>query len=75
MKGNDRKWVGMDIDLQWMTCQCDSVRVHVEQSSDGRGLDLVFRNLRSSDGGKYACEATLDGNHEHEQFELNVIGI
>ena len=49
-------------------------RVHVEQSSDGRGLDLVFRSLKSSDGGKYACEATLDEKDEHRPFQLNVIG-
>ena len=46
----------------------------MEQSSDGRGLDLVFRSLKSSDGGKYACEATLDKKDEHRPFQLNVIG-
>ena len=49
-------------------------RVHVEQSSDGRGLDLVFRSIKTTDEGRYACEATLDGTDEHEAFKLNVIG-
>ncbi len=48
--------------------------MHVEQSADGRGLDLVFRSIAPGDDGRYACEATLDGRHEKEEFELKVIG-
>lgn len=48
-------------------------RVHVEQSANGRGLDLVFRSIRSDDGGEYACEAIIDGHKERQLFNLNVI--
>ncbi len=49
-------------------------RVHVEQSADGRGLDLVFRSIESGDDGEYSCEANIDGKDEHQYFRLNVIG-
>ena len=50
-------------------------RVYVEQSSDGRGLDLIFRSLETPDEGEYACTATLDGRKEHRNVTLNVIGM
>ena len=50
-------------------------RVNVEQSSDGRGLDLIFRSLEESDEGEYACTATLDGRKEHRNVSLGIIGI
>jgi hypothetical protein len=46
----------------------------VEQSGDGRGLDLVFRSIRTEDGGEYSCEAVIDGKKEQQFFSLNVIG-
>ena len=49
-------------------------RVHVEQSADGRGLDLVFRSIQTSDDGEYSCDAILDGEQETKRFHLNVIG-
>ena len=49
-------------------------RVHVEQSADGRGLDLVFRSIQTSDDGEYSCDAILDGERENKKFHLNVIG-
>ena len=49
-------------------------RVYVEQSSDGRGLDLIFRSLEKSDEGEYACTATLDGRKEHRNVSLGIIG-
>merc|ERR1719245_964276 len=48
-------------------------RVYVEQSSDGRGLDLIFRSLEESDEGEYACTATLDGRREHKNVSLGII--
>ncbi len=48
--------------------------VHVEQSADGRGLDLVFRSIQSTDDGEYACDAILDGEIEIKKFHLDVIG-
>ena len=50
-------------------------RVYVEQSSDGRGLDLMFRSLDKSDEGEYACTATLDGRKEHKNVSLGIIGM
>jgi hypothetical protein len=50
-------------------------RVYVEQSSDGRGLDLIFRSLEKSDEGEYACTATLDGRKEHRNVSLGIIGM
>lgn len=47
----------------------------MEQSADGRGLDLVFRSIRPEDGGEYSCEAVLDDRPEKINFELKVIGI
>ena len=49
-------------------------RVHVEQSSDARGLDLVFRSIQSEDEGEYSCEAIIDGQMEQQFFYLKVIG-
>ena len=49
-------------------------RVHVEESSAARGLDLVFRSIESSDEGEYSCEATIDGQKEQQFFYLKVIG-
>ena len=49
-------------------------RVHVEQSSDARGLDLVFRSISSEDEGEYSCEAVIDGRKEQQFFKLKVIG-
>ena len=49
-------------------------RVHVEQSADARGLDLVFRNIQSEDEGEYSCEAIIDGRKEQKIFHLKVIG-
>jgi hypothetical protein len=48
--------------------------VHVEQSADGRGLDLVFRNITSDDAGLYACTAAIDDVPAREEFELEVLG-
>ena len=48
-------------------------RIHVEQSSDGRGLDLVFRSINPEDAGRYSCAATLDDIEEHEEFKLTVV--
>ena len=50
-------------------------RVYVESSSDGRGLDLIFRSLKESDEGEYACTATLDGRKEHRNVSLGIIGM
>ena len=49
-------------------------RVHVEESSAARGLDLVFRSIQSSDEGEYSCEAIIDGRKEQQFFYLKVIG-
>ncbi len=49
-------------------------RVHVEQSSNSGGLDLVFRSIAAEDGGNYSCQAEIDGRHERRDFELKVIG-
>ncbi|CAB4056440.1 unnamed protein product [Lepeophtheirus salmonis] len=48
-------------------------RVHVEQSPDGRGLDLVFRSIKSADRGEYKCMARLNGRDKERIFNLNVI--
>ena len=47
----------------------------MEQSADGRGLDLVFRSIHTNDDGEYSCEAILDGEREKKNFHLNVIGM
>ena len=49
-------------------------RVHVEESADGRGRDLVFRSLQVDDEGEYSCEAIIDGINEKKIFYLKVIG-
>ena len=49
-------------------------RVHVEQSADARGLDLVFRNIEVEDEGEYSCEAVIDGRKEQQLFYLKVVG-
>ena len=49
-------------------------RVHVEESADGRGRDLVFRSLQVDDEGEYSCEAIIDGMNEKKIFYLKVIG-
>ena len=49
-------------------------RVYVEQSSDGRGLDLIFRSLDKSDEGNYSCTATLDGIKEQQNVTLKIVG-
>ena len=46
----------------------------MEQSSDARGLDLVFRSISSEDEGEYSCEAVIDGRKEQQFFKLKVIG-
>ena len=51
-----------------------SYRVHVEQSADARGLDLVFRSIQVDDEGEYSCEAVIDGQKEEQIFFLKVIG-
>jgi len=48
-------------------------RVHVEESADGRGRDLVFRSLQVDDEGEYSCEAIIDGMNEKKIFYLKVI--
>ena len=49
-------------------------RVHVEESADGRGRDLVFRSIQVDDEGEYSCEAIIDGKNEKKIFYLKVIG-
>ena len=49
-------------------------RIHVEDSADGQGIELVFRSITPEDSGNYACEATLEGVVERAEFELKVIG-
>lgn len=46
----------------------------MEQSADGRGLDLVFRSIEIGDSGTYSCSAELDGEKISQQFHLNVVG-
>ena len=48
--------------------------MYVEQSSDGRGLDLIFRSLDKSDEGNYSCTATLDGIKEQQNVTLKIVG-
>eukprot|EP00093_Oithona_nana_P014311 14311.XXX_1102105_1132754_1 [CDS] Oithona nana genome sequencing. len=58
----------------WVTLgSVQHTRVHVEQSADARGLDLVFRNIQSEDEGEYSCEAIIDGRKEQKIFHLKVI--
>lgn len=58
----------------WVTLGSQQhLRVHVEESSAARGLDLVFRSIESSDEGEYSCEATIDGQKEQQFFYLKVI--
>ncbi|GAB6027390.1 hypothetical protein CHUAL_001666 [Chamberlinius hualienensis] len=63
--------------IMWISPKNDVVqdhgRIHVEQSNEVNGLDIIFQNIQHSDKGLYTCGANVDGEEVSRMLKVQVL--